>query len=890
MSRFWRQCRTVLRCVRFAAWFTVLAVLVAFIWCNRIGLPEFLKARIVGTLSERGVKLEFSRMRLSLIHGLVAENVRAGQAQVSDSPAFTARQVQLQLNFPALLRWGWQLDGLVVRDGQFIVPLSPTNALRLDNLQTDLRFQANDTWSFDDLRANFAGTRIVISGEVTHAPEAAHWKLFAGRTGDKGEVLDALKTFSDTVRKIHFQGEPQLRLALAGDARDPHGITVRLNITATGVSTPWFSAHDFQSEASLTAPATAPTNIALAWGGWTNVQPFRLGWSLSLGELHSVSLDANALHCAGFWAAPTLAVTQLTGQCGGGQLVASAALNVDSRILEFTNDSQIDPHAVVKCLPEGIRAPLAEMTWTQPPALHVTGSLRLPTWTNVAKEWQRDIAPSLSVHGNLAFTNAVAGGLRLNVVRTHFSYTDLLWDVPDLTVEQGRTRLCLSGEVSEATKNVHFLLTGQLDEASVAALMRTSNAVHGLAQFSFQEPLVLSVDVSGNLRTLETLCATGQLALTNFAIRGERMDSITGRFFYTNLTATIFAPQLWRENGAQWIKADTVLLDLRRQAIWITNGWALADPQAVVRAIGPKTAHLLEPYHFLAPPLVRVNGSTPIVSINNAHDAQYADLTFEIMRGVPFHWSKLLTTNVTATIRWFQQSLTLSNIVADLYAGHGEGGGYLDFRPVTHDCDFNFSMAVTNINLHLLAADLSTNVSNLAGQLTGEVVVTNASSEDWHSWNGGGRVQLRDGILWDVPIFAFVSPLLNHVAPGLGNNRASDAAAVFVITNGVIVTDSLRIHTEMMRLQYAGTVDLKQNVNAHVTAQLLRNLPVVGSMVSLVLSPVGKIFECHVTGQLDEPVVTPVFIPKILLAPLHPIRSLEELFIWPVTNNAPDIK
>jgi hypothetical protein len=85
-------------------------------------------------------------------------------------------------------------------------------------------------------------------------------------------------------------------------------------------------------------------------------------------------------------------------------------------------------------------------------------------------------------------------------------------------------------------------------------------------------------------------------------------------------------------------------------------------------------------------------------------------------------------------------------------------------------------------------------------------------------------------------------------------------------------------------------LDLQQKVDARVTAQLLRNLPVVGSVVSLVLSPVSKIFECHVTGQLGAPVVTPVyipnFIPKILLVPLHPFRSLEELFSPPTSAPA----
>ena len=238
----------------------------------------------------------------------------------------------------------------------------------------------------------------------------------------------------------------------------------------------------------------------------------------------------------------------------------------------------------------------------------------------------------------------------------------------------------------------------------------------------------------------------------------------------------------------------------------------------MARAIGPKTANMLEPYHFLSPPLARVHGSTPVINVIGGRDAEYADLNIEILRGVPFRWARLSTTNVTGTLRWFKQSLTLSNIVAELYGGHGAGAGYLDFRPVGHDCDFDFSFAVTNINLHLLAADLSTNKNNLEGRLSGDVFVTNASSADWHSWNGAGRAQVQDGLLWDVPMFAFMSPVLNTVSPGLGNSRAKDAAAQFIITNGVITTDSLLIRSTTMRLQYAGTVDLQQNVNARVTA------------------------------------------------------------------------
>jgi hypothetical protein len=86
----------------------------------------------------------------------------------------------------------------------------------------------------------------------------------------------------------------------------------------------------------------------------------------------------------------------------------------------------------------------------------------------------------------------------------------------------------------------------------------------------------------------------------------------------------------------------------------------------------------------------------------------------------------------------------------------------------------------------------------------------------------------------------------------------------------------LQISTLTMRLQYVGTVDLEQSVDARVTAQLLRNAPVIGSVVSTVLWPVSKIFECQVHGKVSEPQVTPIYIPGVKYL-LNPMRTLEEI-------------
>jgi len=895
-SGFWRQCRIGFRCVRFAVWAAVLLLLAAFAWFNLVGLPGFLKTRLVTALHQRGVELEFTRMRLRLIHGLVCDNVRIGGAKNSDGPVLTAREVQLRVNFPALLRLHLQVDGLVLRNGNFTLPLSPTNALALTNLQSELRFAADDTWALDQFRAELNGAVISLGGEIAHAPEIRNWKMFAGhKTGGHGGGPAAWKSFSETLEQIHFQGRPQLNVQFSGDARDVHSFTLNLNARAPGVQTPWFAGQDLQLTARLSVPADVPANDDPAWGFWTNLQPFRLVWTARGTNLQSEKLNASAVECDGGWSAPELSVTNLSARLGGGQLAATAKLDVATRELSFTNHSSFDLHAVAALLTEKTRGRLAEISWTQPPQLHAGGVLMLPAWTNRAAVWRDDVEPGVRVRGDLAFTNALADGVvRLDSVRTHFTYENLIWSLPDLKLAQGRTELALSGEESEATKNFRCRISGDVDAEMARPFLTTSNAVRGFNLLAFHEPVALVMNAGGNLRDFAALSAAGRVAVTNFAVRGQAFESLAADFSWSNGVLGFLRLQSFRAGGAQTLTADAVALDFNARMIFFTNGFSTAEPMAVCRAIGPKTARIIEPYEFLSPPTARVNGQLPLHDMNGGHDLDGTDMTFDIIRGAPFRWTRLQTTNITGTVHWLGQELVLTNLAAAFYGGAADGGAYFDFRPVDYGCDFNFGFALTNVDARLLAADFpSVKTNQLAGILSGRALVTEGNSKTWRSWNGYGRAQLHNGQLWNIPVFGFMSPVLNTFTPGLdvGNSRATDATARFTLTNGVIFTDSLDIRSLTMRVEYVGTMDLQEQVNARATAQLLRNAPLFGSVFSTVLWPVSKVFECEVTGTLENPKLTPVYLPfpKLLTAPLHPIRSVEEFFA-PTTTNAPATK
>jgi hypothetical protein len=367
------------------------------------------------------------------------------------------------------------------------------------------------------------------------------------------------------------------------------------------------------------------------------------------------------------------------------------------------------------------------------------------------------------------------------------------------------------------------------------------------------------------------------------------MDSLITTLTYTNLTAEFYHPQLTRANGTERYAAESAVLDLAGQKLFLHGGAGHLSPVAVAEAIGPNTARVMEAYEFLVVPDTTVEGCIPLKRDGDDLVTDDADLRVDVIGTPPFRWRRFETPHITGTVHWLANNLIITNVVSECYGGTARGWGIFDTQTPGEGTDLGFFIEGTNVDFNAMGRALWSPTNQLRGSLSGKVTVTRANSADWRTWNGYGQMQLQNGLLWDAPIFGSVSHLLNTLTPGLdmGNSRATEGAGRFTMTNGVIFTDSLEIRSLTMRVQYNGTVDLAENVTARAKAQLLRNTPLIGSIVSTVLWPVSKAFECGVTGTLEQPKITPVYIPfpNLLAAPLHPFRTVQEIFAAPSTNN-----
>jgi hypothetical protein len=255
-----------------------------------------------------------------------------------------------------------------------------------------------------------------------------------------------------------------------------------------------------------------------------------------------------------------------------------------------------------------------------------------------------------------------------------------------------------------------------------------------------------------------------------------------------------------------------------------------------------------------------------------------ADIHFELDGG-PFSWWKLNLTRISADVHWLDESVALRDVRSDFYEGKMDGFAFFEFPRGRPGTDFNFTMNITNALLQGLMTDLFPGTNQPEGWLTGHLVVTKANSEGTHTANGYGNFSVRDGLLWNIPAFGVLSPVLNGISPGLGNSRATAGQCTFVMTNGVVRSDNLDIRTQPMRLQYRGTVDLDGRLNARVEAELLRDMFLIGPLVSTVFWPVTKLFEFKVTGMLGDPKMEPLNpVSKLLLMPFRPVRTIKGLF------------
>ena len=743
-------------------------------------------------------------------------------------------QVRIMVNTPgAITPWG------TVDDGKLVARLLPGASNEISRIQLHLEAAGGKTeWaSATNLHLNVnAVSRIDETNRVQC---------------DIAVSAAAVETKWGQAANVHF------------DAEWIHGLTNAVPLMGRGelicgnLETKWCSAGevDLKGELDEHAGFNPPTDESWAW--WAGLAPYPLQWQLQAKDFEREGLHVASMSGTGRWRAPELTLTNLHAELYDRNLLLNADLDVATRKLQTHVVCDVDPHKVEHVLTKMARQWLAQFTWNTPPRVDGTLALVLPAWTNSNPDWRAEARPGLLIAGKFEVPDGgTFRGVPALSARSSFLYSNMTWHLPDLVATRPEGRIELLHTSSDRTKAFYYKFHSSIDPIAVLPLLGTNEA-RGLRFFTFSAPPSVEAEVWGHWHHEEAVGFKGHAALTHFTFKGEKIDALRTSVTYSNRMLSFTDPEAFR--GPQVYRADSVKVDFDAEKVYLTNGFSTGDPMVVARAIGPHIVRAIEPYQFLLPPIAHVHGVIPM------RRDEDADLYFQLSGG-PFRWMKFRVPQISGEVHWAGRHLSITDVESQFYGGKLKGSAGFEFTE-DRGTEYHFTALATNVALDTLVGDLTTRTNHLEGTLEGRVTVKRGNLSKTNDVDGDGYVSLRDGLLWTIPIFGVFSGPLDRIHQGLGSSAAKEGEGHFSITNGVIYSADTEIRSPALRLEYRGAVDLDGNVNARVEAQVLRDVWLIGPIVSTVLWPFAKMFEYKVTGTLAHPKTELLYFGKLAGTP-----------------------
>lgn len=656
---------------------------------------------------------------------------------------------------------------------------------------------------------------------------------------------------------------------------------------------------------------------------------WEMDWKLAGNAFKTRGIEAKTLSLTGHWKAPDLEFKSVEGTFDDGKIKLDSLFSADTRMLKFEADLDFDPHKISPFLSPKSRNWLEQYEFEVPPEISLCANLRLPKWedcmknlindltenqtNNQANDWREKLKSTMHLNGNFKVGKGAFRGIPVRSASSSIVLTNMVWQLPDLHIRRSEGELFLDYRCDAKTQDYLWKISADFDFKALTPLLSASQK-KALDLFTFEKNIQAEAEIRGRWHVDNLTRFKGKMVANDLWFRGVEMQTFRTDFAYVNGLLMATGLTATRDDGV--LEAGIARLDFRRKLVNLEGGHSTIDATLLAKMIGPKIEKTFAPYRFASPPEIHISGKIPLDKRKNA------EARIEVSGG-PFAFWRFEVPEISARIDWLGNEIHMNGVRSKFYGGLLKGKMWmnLDSRSESYSysnsesysnfnnsnlknlsltnskfnnssltnlslknsklsdlgVDFNLDVEVENANLNEIFKGIFSEKSRSQGSLSGYLKIDSGKTKDRKSWKGSGGVQLREGLLWDVPLFGIFSPILNTLSTGLGNSRAETAEASFRIDEGLLSTRDLMIQEPTTRLQYQGWIDFKGNLDARVEAELLRDTPMFGKVVSIALWPVSKLFVYQVSGNLNEPIAEPIYVlPKFLMNPIHSIKSRDD--------------
>ena len=178
--------------------FLFVAVPAVILWMQFVGLPSFLYGTVTEAAQREGVDLSFSRMRVSLLQGLVLDDVRLSAKSLPPDNQLAVDRASIAVDWRRLVQGKFEINALELRGAKVYLPVAAadgvTRSLRVTKARARLAL-ADGVVSVPLARFNLQGIEVTATGQIVlqgEPPKQATANLLPPEAARAIELLEAV--------------------------------------------------------------------------------------------------------------------------------------------------------------------------------------------------------------------------------------------------------------------------------------------------------------------------------------------------------------------------------------------------------------------------------------------------------------------------------------------------------------------------------------------------------------------------------------------------------------------------------------------------------------------------------------------------------------------------
>ena len=474
----------------------------------------------------------------------------------------------------------------------------------------------------------------------------------------------------------------------------------------------------------------------------------------------------------------------------------------------------------------GLGEALAGIAFDAPPVVEISGSL------NFGPERFRPDIIGHAAFGQFTYKKAPFSDLT----------ADFSWDgertyVRDLRVRHQTDQL--RADVFDAPGDFRVNLESTISPDAVRGIV-PPHLNEFLREWEWRRSPSVRLAIRGKDHNPENWQGDGTIILGRSRFRGTWMNSASTRIHFAEGALTCDDIHVARDEG---IGSGTFTYDFRKHEVRLSNVRSSLIPAEVIFWIDPKVSKTVAPFKFHRPPNVTANGVYQFRGGKNTR----VEITADGANGMDYVFlgKTLLFDRISARLLLTYDRLQILAVRGDIFSGTLRGNA--DLSLAKNNPRYHADLAVTNVDFpHLTNLYFNYyHYRTVRGQLTGTYDFDGFGT-DSRKMRGSGKVGVKNGDVFAIPVLGPISEILNHIVPGIGYSIARDADTKFTIRDGIIHTDNFNVSGQLFSIVGHGDIhflDDKINLDVRISA----NGP------GIVLTPVYKLFEYKAEGSLKKP-------------------------------------